>query len=73
MKDSSAEADAIVRGAIRRRDPVDRMMDALAHSETMRQLAMSRLRSRFPELTTIELVEKLVGERLTRTAPTDDP
>lgn len=64
MDDTSALAAQAAREAIRRTAPVERMRRALAHSETMRELALSRLRVRHPELSTVALVERLLGERL---------
>jgi hypothetical protein len=66
MSDTSAEAAGIVQRAVLRRSPVDRIRDALVHSETMRELALARLRARHPERTTVELVEMLLGEPLPR-------
>lgn len=64
MMDTSPAAAALVRDAIGRRAPVDRMRDALAFSEAMREMALTRLRKRFPDRTTLELVELLLGETL---------
>jgi len=64
MRDTSTDADAAVRGAIRRVPPVERMRRMLEFSETMREIALSALRARHPGRTTIELVEMMVGERL---------
>lgn len=66
MDDTSAEAARVVRDAIRRTDPIDRMRQALSHSERMRGLALARLRARHPDLSTVALVEMLLGERLMR-------
>lgn len=70
MIDTTTDASEVALAAIRRTDPIVRMRDALAHSERMRELALSRLRVRFPESTTLELVEKLLGQRL---IPADSP
>lgn len=64
MNDTSPEAEAIALDVIRRMDPVDRMLQALNHSEAMRELALNRLREVHPEKTTLELVEILLGEVL---------
>ena len=66
MHDTAPEAARIARDALRRTDPVDRMRRALAHSETMRALALARLRVRHPGLPTVALVELLLGEPLVR-------
>ena len=71
MSDTSPYAARIVRDAIRRRDPVERMRDALVHSEAMRELALSGLRARHPGRTTVELVELMLGERLVPRAAGD--
>jgi hypothetical protein len=64
MRDTSPDAERAVREAIRRTDPIDRMRRDLAHSEMMRDLALSRLRARHPAMSTLALVEMLLGERL---------
>ena len=64
MLDTAAEAAQAVRDAIRREDPVVRMRRALAHSESMRDLALARLRARYPDRPTLALVELLLGEPL---------
>ncbi len=66
MTDTSPDAAAVAREAILRTPPVDRLRRALADSETMRELALSRLRLRYPERSTLELVEVLLGEPVTR-------
>jgi hypothetical protein len=66
MHDTSAEAARVARDAIRRADPIDRMRQALAHSEAMRDLALARLRARRPDLSMVALVELMLGERLVR-------
>ena len=69
MDDTRTEAAAIVRAVIKNTDPVVRLRRALAHSEAMRDLAVARLRAKYPNRSTLELVEYLLGTRLTR----DDP
>lgn len=64
MDDTTAQAAAAARAGIRQTAPVVRMRQALAHSEAMRELALSRLRARYPERTTLALVEMLLGQRL---------
>jgi hypothetical protein len=64
MRDTSTEAIAVVRATIRAIDPVDRLRAALAHSEAMRDLALARLRVRYPNRSTLELVELLLGQPL---------
>jgi hypothetical protein len=64
MHDTSPEAAAIARRAVRRRLPAQRMRDALELSETLRALALSRLRKLHPDDPPIALVERLMGEPL---------
>jgi hypothetical protein len=64
MGDTSPEADDIVLAAIRRRDPVERMGEALELSELLRNLALVRWRRAYPGETTIALVERMTGESL---------
>jgi hypothetical protein len=72
MRDTTNEAAAVADAAIKRMNPVDRLRQSLAYSETMRNLAIARLRAKHPDLCTLELVELLLGERLVgddRTTP----
>ena len=64
MRDTSPAAERARLEAIRRLDPVQRVRQALAFSESMRQLALARLRERYPEKTQLELVELMLGEPL---------
>jgi hypothetical protein len=64
MQDTSAEAADAVRAAIRGIAPAERVRQALAFSETTREIALSNLRARHPHLTTLELVELMLGEVL---------
>ncbi len=74
MKDTTAHAAEIVRARIRQTDPVVRMRQALAHSDAMRALALARLRARYPDHTTLALVEMLLGQPLiVRPLPPTDP
>jgi hypothetical protein len=76
MHDTSSEAAAVVRAAVQRRSPVQRMRDALELSESLRALALARLRSRHPAESPIALVERLTGESLqpaARTGPQRSP
>jgi hypothetical protein len=66
MRDTSAEADRVVRDAVRRMNPIERMRQALALSESLRQLSLARLRAKYPERSTVELVELLLGQPLPR-------
>lgn len=72
MRDTSPEAEAVARAAIRRRPPVERMREALELSETLRALALVRWRRGYPADSTVELVERMTGESLelaVRTGP----
>jgi len=64
MEDTTEQAAAVVRDGIRRTDPVVRMRDALAHSDTMRALALAQLRARYPDRSTLALVEMLLDQNL---------
>jgi hypothetical protein len=66
MRDTSAEADRVIRDAVRRMNPIERMRQALALSESLRQLSLARLRAKYPERSTVELVELLLGQPLPR-------
>ena len=69
MQDTSTAAADAVRAAIRGIAPVERVRQALAFSETTRAIALSNLRARHPHLTTLELVELMLGEVLIRRDP----
>ena len=73
MHDTSPEAAAVARAAVRRRPAVQRMRDARELSETLRTLAMARLRSLHPDDSPIALVERLTGESLLPAARTGPP
>jgi len=73
MHDTSPEAAAIARAAVQRRPPTQRMRDALELSETLRWLALARLRRLHPGDSPIALVERLTGESLRPAARTGSP
>jgi hypothetical protein len=64
MRDTSPDAERIVLQARRRMPPVERMRQALEWSESARALALGRLRARYPEKSTLELVENMLGQQL---------
>ncbi len=64
MNDTMPGAAAIVRAAILRAAPAERMREALLLSERMRALSLASLRTRHPDFTTLQLVELLLGEPL---------
>jgi hypothetical protein len=68
MRDTTQEAGRVQTDAIRRLAPIERLTEALALSESVRALALSRLRERYPDRTDLELVELLAGAPL-RPAP----
>lgn len=70
MRDTTKEAAAVADAAIKRMDPVDRLRQALAHSEAIRDVAIARLRAAHPDRSTLQLVELLLGERFVRDEPT---
>lgn len=64
MRDTSDAAEALVRRAILKQAPLDRLQSTLALSESMRAVSLAGLRRRFPDRTVLELVELLSGESL---------
>jgi hypothetical protein len=68
MNDTRPEAAAVVREAIRRTPPVERMRQVLELSEQIRTLSLETLRRRHPNLSTLQLVELLSGQTLLPTA-----
>jgi len=70
MRDTSPAAEEIRLEAIRRAAPIQRLASALELSESMRALALSRLRELHAGRTELELVEMLVGSSVAwRPAP----
>lgn len=59
MNDTSPEAAAVLKAAILRCDPVERMRQALTHSDAMLELGLTRLRERYPDRSTLDLAEIL--------------
>ncbi len=64
MHDTSDTATALVRDALLRQTPLERMRATLALSESMRAVSLAGLRVRYPERSAFELVELLTGESL---------
>ncbi len=64
MNDTKPEAAAVVRDAIRRTLPAERVRQVLELSEQMRTLSLTTLRRRHPKFSTLQLVELLTGETL---------
>jgi hypothetical protein len=70
MHDTSPDAETVRLAAIRRMEPAERLRQAFALSESVRALALARLRAVHPGRTDLELVELLLGTRLVpRAAP----
>jgi len=61
MRDTTRAAEQVQVEAIRRLEPDLRLRQALDLSESVRSLAVSRLREWHPERTDFELVELLLG------------
>jgi len=64
MRDTSPAADAVRLAAIRRIEPAERLRQAFALSESVRALALARLRAVHPGRTDLELVELFLGTQL---------
>lgn len=64
MSDTRPEAAAVVRDAILRTAPAERLRQALVLSEQMRTLSLATMRRHHPDLTTLQLVELMSGETL---------
>ena len=64
MRDTTTDVEAIRLQAVRQRPRTQRLRDALDWSESVRTLALQRLAEVHPELSRLELVELLLGERL---------
>jgi hypothetical protein len=64
MRDTTPAADEIRLAAIRRMPPAERLRQAFALSESVRNVALARLRSLHPGCSDLELVEILVGRQL---------
>jgi hypothetical protein len=64
MHDTSPAAEAVRVAAIRRLPPTQRLLQALELSESVRALALARLRDLHRDRTELELVELLLGAPL---------
>ena len=64
MHDTRPEAAAVVRDAMLRISPAERVRQALLLSEQMRTLSLATLRRRHPDCSALQLVELLSGETL---------
>jgi hypothetical protein len=69
MRDTTPDADQARLDAIRRMAPIDRLIQALALSDSVRAFALSKLRAAYSDRTDLELVEMLVGAPLLPARP----
>ena len=69
MNDTRPEAAAVVRSAIQQTPPAERIRQMLDMSEKVRALSLVGLRARYPELSTLQLVERLLGQTLVPVPP----
>ncbi len=69
MCDTTPAAEQARLDAIRRLEPIQRLMQALELSESVRALALSRLRELHADRTELELVELLIGAPLIPARP----
>lgn len=68
--DTLQEADAVRVAAIRRERPAERLRQVLDLSESMRALSLAGLQRRYPNRSDLELVELLIGYKLSKGART---
>ena len=73
MRDTTAAAEQTRIDAIRRVEPAQRLAQALELSESVRAIALSRLRELHPDRTELELVELLTGNPLIPTHSAGPP
>ena len=64
MSDTPRVAEEVRLAAIRRMEPAERLRQVFELSESVRRLALARLRERHPDRTDVELIEVLLGRRL---------
>ena len=64
MNDTPPAIRARVRAAVRLQPPIERLRAVLELSESMRAISLTALRARFPDHSTVALVEILTGESL---------
>lgn len=67
--DTAPEAEALRIAAVRRRAPADRLRQAMAWSESLRSVALARLRRRHAGRSEVELVALLSGGSLPNRHP----
>lgn len=71
MHDTTPAARQVQAEAIRRLEPVQRLKQALELSDSVRALALSRLRKLHADRSELELVELLIGAPLIPARPAD--
>jgi hypothetical protein len=64
MRDTTPAAEQVRLAAIRRMAPAERLRQVFALSESIRGVALARLRAAHPDRTDLELVEMMLGRRL---------
>lgn len=64
MDDTASLELSRIRDAVLHQPPVERLHAMLALSESMRAIGLAGLRARYPDRSTIELVELMAGESL---------
>jgi hypothetical protein len=64
MGDTTADALRVQIDAIRQIDPVERLVQALAFSESVRAIALAGLRQRHPDRSEYELFQLLTGSEV---------
>ena len=69
MRDTTPAAEQARLDAIRQIEPIRRLTQALELSESVRALALSRLRALHADRTDLELVELLIGAPLVPARP----
>jgi hypothetical protein len=69
MRDTTPAADQARLDAIRRMEPVQRLVRTLELSEWVRAVALARLRTAHPDYRDLELVELLLGRPLVPDRP----
>lgn len=69
MSDTRPEAAAVICSAIAKTPPAERIRQMLDMSEQVRALSLLGLRARYPERSTLQLVELLLGETLIPVPP----
>lgn len=64
MRDTTPAAEQVQLAAIRAMPPAERLRQALDLSEASRRMLVAGLRTRYPDLTDLELVEAASAQRI---------